>query len=82
LKIFFLLFIVVSGENIIISGSSFSPSKGSVFVGSVEAAVTSWSDSQIVISVHDVLPGIQQLRIEAPNGYAVKAYETYIICLF
>ncbi|XP_060603397.1 fibrocystin-L-like isoform X3 [Ruditapes philippinarum] len=63
----------VTGENIIISGSSFSPSKGSVFVGSVEAAVTSWSDSQIVISVHDVLPGIQQLRIEAPNGYAVKA---------
>lgn len=42
-----------------------------MFVGAEEASVLFWSDNQIEISVGEINSGIQDIKIEAENGFAV-----------
>lgn len=61
----------ISGENLTISGSAFTSTPRHVFVGTEEASVLFWSDNQIEISVGEIESGIQDIKIEAENGFAV-----------
>lgn len=45
-----------------------------MFIGSLEAEVTSWTDSQIVVEVTDVSAGAHDLLVETSNGRATDAY--------
>lgn len=54
----------------IIAGSSFSSTVGSVYIGSVQATVVSWTDSQIEADIAAVPAGTQNLIVETDNGRA------------
>lgn len=62
-----------TGDNVVISGSSFTSSAGKVYVGTEEATVVSWSDTQIEIEVHDIDAGVQDIKIDVNDGLAVDS---------
>ncbi|KAL4228989.1 Fibrocystin-L [Mactra antiquata] len=64
----------VKGENITIAGTDFSVSAGNVLVGSEQATILSWTDSQIEIEVTDIgASGSLDLKIDVSgNGFAVN----------
>lgn len=58
----------VVDDDVTITGSRFGASEGEVRVGGVLAAVVSWSDGTIVITVPDVLPGSQGVVVSSSSG--------------
>lgn len=59
-----------SGGTLTISGSGFG-SSGSVYLGSQELTVTSWTDSSIEVSADAVEAGDLELSVETNDGVAV-----------
>lgn len=54
----------------IISGTSFGTALGTVYIGSVEANVVSWTDSQIEVDVALIPAGIHDVFVTTINGRA------------
>ncbi|XP_053372850.1 fibrocystin-L-like [Mercenaria mercenaria] len=62
----------IKGDTLKISGTDFTSIAGSVSIGSEEVTVVSWSDTYIEIYVTNVYPGVNELRINTSNGFAVN----------
>lgn len=58
------------GSRLIISGTSFSSTFGTVYIGSVQASVVSWTDSQIEVDVALISAGIHDVFVTTINGRA------------
>ena len=68
---FFSVIFLLAGGTITIDGSSFG-SSGSVYIGSKPAVITSFSDSQVVVEVESVDAGIQMVKVETSDGFALN----------
>jgi 6-phosphogluconolactonase (cycloisomerase 2 family) len=58
---------------VMITGSHFGATAGSVTVGGVDAHVTSWNDTAIAIAIPDVLPGDADVVVASAAGAAPPA---------
>lgn len=73
------------GVKVMISGQGFGASTGAVKFGTTAAAITSWSDQQIVATVPAVGQGVQALTVTrsgsgtASNAFNFTAYQAKLI---
>jgi glycosidase len=73
------------GVKVIISGQGFGAASGSVRFGATAAAITSWSDQQIVATVPNVGQGTQVITVTrsgsaaASNGFNFTAYQAKLV---
>ena len=51
-------------QDITIYGTSFGSSRGSVYIGAVEATIRSWSDTEILITIPSLNPGDYELNVK------------------
>ncbi len=74
-----------AGTKVIISGQGFGATTGGVKFGTTTAAITSWSDQQIVASVPNVGQGAQVVSVTrsgsavASNGFNFTAYQAKLV---
>ena len=70
---------------VVISGQGFGSATGSVKFGTTSAAITSWSDRQIVATVPNVGQGTQVVSVTrsgsstASNGFNFTAYQARLV---
>jgi glycosidase len=59
-----------SGVHVTIAGKGFGTATGSVLFGTTSASIVSWSDSQVVFNVPNVLAGLYNVQLKNSGGTA------------
>ncbi|WP_069649891.1 alpha-amylase family glycosyl hydrolase [Caloranaerobacter ferrireducens] len=68
-----------SGNKVTIWGQGFGSIAGKVYVGTVEATVSSWSDTKIVFTVPSCDAGIQSIKVVNASGKSSNTYDYQIL---
>ncbi len=64
-----------------LTGTAFGAAEGTVTVDGVTATVFSWSDTQILLAIPDVMPGPADIEITPATGPFLTAYEAFRVIL-
>ncbi|MGP4038428.1 alpha-amylase family glycosyl hydrolase [Gracilibacillus sp. D59] len=65
------------GNEVTINGEGFGNTQGDVFFGNNSATITSWSDSEIVVTTPDITAGLYDIKVMTNSNVESNVYENF-----